>query len=214
MPKPKKGDPELLLVSFCDIVTIVTAALFMAMIVVIDESGRIPSIRPMPLLRSTTNAPVYFECRAGQVYQLDYNGLTGLFKQETERFKKLNAAQMGGDGVVAMGEIMKIDVGDSFYRLDPHYLLMGIMALVPKDGQKGTTEKEILDSPENAFRKRIDTMDHKSQFCAFIVRDDGFAVFRRARELATSKRFETGWELLDRNERITFAGALRGVGVQ
>ena len=35
MPRPKKGDPELNLVSFCDIVTVICVALFMAMIVVV-----------------------------------------------------------------------------------------------------------------------------------------------------------------------------------
>jgi hypothetical protein len=214
MPRPKKGDPELLLVSFCDIVTIVTAALFMAMIVVIDESSRIPSIRPMPMLRSTTNAPVYFECREGQIFPIDYTRLTGIFHEESKKVKQATAAQLRDDGVSAVSAIMKIQAGGDLYQLDPHYLLMGIMALTPKEGTHGTTEKEIIDSPKNEFRAAIDKLNRDSQFCAFIVRDDSFAVFRRARELASSKRFDTGWEMLDRNERITFAGAVHSIGVQ
>jgi hypothetical protein len=213
MPRPKKGDPELLLVSFCDIVTIVTAALFMAMIVVIDESSRIPSVRPMPLLTSTTNMPVYFECRGDQVYPIRLGPLAAAFQKAGEEVKAANARQLGGEAA-ALGEIMKIQVGDDIYQLDPHYMLMGIMALMPRPGVEGTTVKQILDSPENAFRKAIDAMDSTSQFCAFIVRDDSFNVFRRARELATSKRFRAGWEFLDRDERITFAGGLRRLGVQ
>ena len=207
MPRPKKGDPELLLVSFCDIVTIVTAALFMAMIVVIDESSRIPSIRPMPMLRATTNSPVYFECREGRVYPINRAQLAAQFHAAGEKVKLQQMNQLSGE-VGALSEIMKIDIGDQFYQIDPHYMLLGIMALAPRENTGGTTVQEILDSPQNEFRKAIDAMDPDSQYCAFIVRDDAFEVFRRARELATTRKFLSGWEFLDRDERITFAGGL------
>ena len=210
MPKPKKGDPELLLVSFCDIVTIVTAALFMAMIIVIDESSRIPSVRPMPLLRKTTNAPVYFECRANQIFPIDYPALIATFKAESQRFKQSAAASKQDDGVSAVNAIMKIDVGNDLYRIDPQYLLMGIMALVPREGTKGTTVQELIDTPTNAFRRALSDVDPKSQFCAFVVRADGFEVFRRARDITASKKVLAGWEMLEQSDRLT----LQRIGVQ
>ena len=204
MPKPKKGDPELLLVSFCDIVTIVTAALFMAMIIVIDESSRIPSVRPMPMLRSTTNAPVYFECRANQIFPIDYTSLIATFKAESQRFKQSAEANKKDDGVSAVNAIMKIDAGNDLYRIDPQYLLMGIMALVPRDGTQGTTVQEMIDHPTNAFRRAVERMDPKAQYCAFVVRADGFEVFRRARDIATAKKVLAGWEMIEQSDRLTF----------
>jgi hypothetical protein len=213
MPKIRRGDPELLLVSFCDIVTITTAAMFLAMIIVIDQSSRVPTVRPMPMLRSTTNSAVYFECRAGHVFPIFRDKLAEAFKSEGRKVAAANLRQAGGD-IQAVGEIMKLDIGDEYYRLDSHYLMLGIMALVPREGVLGTSVEELLESPSNDFRKIVNAMDKDAQYCAFLVRDDSFEVFRRARELVSTKNFTAGWELLDHGEPITFSGAQYRLKVQ
>lgn len=210
MPRPKKGDPELLLVSFCDIVTIVTAALFMAMIVVIDESTRIPAIRPMPLVRETTNSPVYFECRQDQVFPINLPELNAKFHEMGQQLRAKARAE-GLRGVEAFENVMTIDTGNEYYKFDDAFILIGTMALrAQTNSPKGTTVHEILESPQNNFRLAIDKLDPESQYIVFLVRDDSFNVFRRARELVTSKKFYSGWDFLERDEPITAFGSLGG----
>ena len=47
--RKKEGEPEMLIVSFCDIVTITTAAMFFAMLITVQESVKVPVIRPLLL---------------------------------------------------------------------------------------------------------------------------------------------------------------------
>jgi hypothetical protein len=99
MPKrPKAGDPELLLVSFCDIVTVTTAALFMAMVITIQEAMKVPVLKSTPRAKSTVvrkaissvtsasgdkeagvasfqKTPVYFECRNSMMFPVNYEEL-------------------------------------------------------------------------------------------------------------------------------------------
>src|SRR5437667_5852449 len=71
----KKGEPEMLIVSFCDIVTITTAAMFFAMLITVQEAVKIPVFKPTPRATITNKQPVFFECRANEVFYLDKEGL-------------------------------------------------------------------------------------------------------------------------------------------
>lgn len=212
MPRPRKGDPELLLVSFCDIVTITTAAMFMAMIVVIDESSRIPAIRPMPMMHETTNAAVYYECRQNEVFYIDRDELARIFTDSSTKFLAEHQSAAGSVGVLS--DMMHQDIGNDIYRIDDRYLMMGALALLPKEGQKGTTIDELNKSTNNVFRQTMAGYDPAAQYFVFLVRDDSFAVFRKARDIVTSKRFSSGWDFLEREEPITFYGNFSRIKAQ
>jgi hypothetical protein len=203
MPRPKKGDPELLLVSFCDIVTIVVAALFMAMIVVIDESGRIPVIRPTPMTKPTTNAPVYFECRRNQVFPVDREGIMRKLKEADEAFGA-QAKKEGEATEEALKTLAKMLVTNEFYRVDSNYLLVNMVALRPSGDRPGATKEELDHTSTNVFRLALDKVNPTNEFVAFIVRDDSFPVFRKAREICTAKGYLNGWEYVAIDEPLFF----------
>ena len=211
MARKRAGDPELSLVSFCDIVTVSCVALFMAMVVIIDQSMRTPIIRPTPMTEATTNLPVYFECRAEQLFPIDRAALMQNIRTSRETMKK--ASKPGGAEAEALAYMMNQDIGDEVYRVDNSFLTIGILALRPRIGSHGLS-LESLPTPTGAFQKALKQYDHQSHYLVFYVRDDSFALFRKARDLAHAAGFPLGWEYLERDEPITFAGMMGNVGTQ
>lgn len=196
----------MLLVSFCDIVTIVTCAMFMAMIVVIDQSMKIPVVTPVPLLRGMTNEPVYFECRNQMLYPVDRDGLRKIFEQRAADFR-----QAGGT-VDAVAKLTRLDAGNELYRLDYNTALMGLMGLQGRPGVKGILQADLEGKAENAYAKVLKNISPKTHFLVFFVRDDSFDVFRTARDIAVKADFKHGWEYLTHDEPITFEGVMANIG--
>lgn len=202
----------MLLVSFCDIVTITICAMFMAMIVVIDESMKIPVVSPVPMVRPTTNMPVYFECRNRMVYPIDYAELRKIFQERGETMKR----KPGDTAEALLDRISKIDAGNQYYRLDPNMAMMGLMGLIPSTNAiAGVTEDEINTlEGKNLFETAMKNMNAHSQYFVFFVRDDSFKVFRSCRAKVVEAKFEHGWEFLTKDEPITFEGIMRNIGTQ
>lgn len=196
----KKGEPEMLIVSFCDIVTITTATLFFVLIVTVQEAVKIPIFRPTPRAAITDKQAVFFECRGNEVFDIDKDQLSA---ETAKMLSTISPGVRGGD----LGEFLKViqgqEIGNAYYKVNPSYLLTGIMALEPRADVRG----EDMDQIENAsskFQAALSQLDLKTQYVAFLVRDDSFNVFRKARELADRAGFNTGWELLGQDEPIKF----------
>ncbi len=210
MPKPKRGEPELLLVSFCDIVTITICAMFMALIIVIDEAAKIPVVKPVPVLHACTNAPVYFECRDNMVFPIDLSALRQTFTKSSTEFKK-NA------GASDVEKLMGLDAGNETYRIDPGLATMGVLGLRPRPGIKGTYDvslTNLVENVKNPFTDALLNIDKNSQYCVFFVRDTGFNVFRKCRDIVIAKGFRHGWEFVARDEPLTFEGMNYSPGFQ
>jgi hypothetical protein len=198
--RKKKGEPEMLIVSFCDIVTISTAALFFAMLITVQEAVKIPVFRPTPRAIPSNKQPVFFECRGKEVFWVDKDGLDA---QVAKLLSSLNINVRSGQ----LGDFLKAiqgqEVGNNYYKVNPSYLLATIVALEPKANIHGEGFKQ-LDNPNGKFIGWLNALDSKTQYVAFLVRDDSFEVFRRARVVADKQKFDTGWELLGADEPIKF----------
>src|SRR6266404_363234 len=121
----KKGEPEMLIVSFCDIVTITTAALFFAMLITVQEAVKIPVFRPTPRAKITSKQGVFFECRTNQLFFVDKAGLDD---QVTQLMSKLNPGIRGGDFESFLTKALQgPEVGNAYYKVNPRYLLLGQM---------------------------------------------------------------------------------------
>jgi biopolymer transport protein ExbD len=199
--RKKKGNPDLNVVSFCDIVTVSMVAMFMALIIVIDQALRTPEIRPTPLATPTTNTPVFFECRNNQVYVIDRRELMDELQRSTRELRKKNTGQADA----FLQEAMEQDIGNRFYRMDIGFLMMGVVALLPRDKVEGVPE-ENLDHPTNAYERTMTQLDTNSQYVVYLVRDDSFPIFRKLRDQTLHRGFLSGWEYLGRTEPITFEG--------
>jgi hypothetical protein len=196
----KKGEPELLIVSFCDIVTISTAALFFAMLITVQEAVKIPVFRPTPRAKITSKQGIFFECRSDQLYFVDKAGLDD---QVEKLMSTLNPGIRGGDLESFLKAIQGQEVGNAYYKVDPRYLLVGRMGLEARPGVPGETIEELAD-PNSKFQSILSQLDKSNQYIAFLVRDDSFNVFRKARHAADEADFDTGWELLGMDEPIKF----------
>ena len=213
MPKFIRHEPELLLISFCDIVTITTAALFMSMIVVIDMAQRIPTVKPTPVVRQTSKTPVYYECRSNQLFYVNREVLIQRVNTEWDRFgadvSQTNRLES------SLQFVSQMNVGDDYYTVDQYRLLMGLLALKPRPGARGVTENDLVVSRTNPFRLALDNMmTTQDRYVVFLVRDDSFRVFRKAREMVNKAGLTSGWEYLDHDEPISFSGVFARVGVQ
>jgi hypothetical protein len=208
----KKGEPELLLVSFCDIVTITTAALFMAMVVVIDQASKTPIYRPTPIAISTTNEPVFFECRANQLYPIDHTRLANLLQVALTN-ARAREPEGPDKSMKAIASLLSQDIGDHYYAINPGFLMMNTVAISPRPNVQGITVNE-MDEKTNRFATALGRLSRASQYPVFLVRDDSFAMFRKARELVVSSGFLSGWEFLERDEPITFVGMFAHIKVQ
>jgi hypothetical protein len=80
-------------------------------------------------------------------------------------------------------------------------LLAAILALEPRAGVHGDSVAE-LGRPDSKYWQVLGRLDRRSQYLSFLVRDDSFNAFRRARLLADRTGFDVNWELLGRDEPI------------
>lgn len=206
----KKGEPELLIVSFCDIVTITTAALFFAMLITVQQAVKIPVFRPTPRAKITSKQGVFFECRTNQLFFVDKAGLD---EQVEQLMSKLNPGVRGGDLESFLKALQGQEVGNAYYKVDPRFLLVGRMGLESRPGVPGVTVAD-LENPNSNFQAILSQLNTTNQYIAFLVRDDSFTVFRKARQMADTAGFDTGWELLGIDEPIKFGEGGTAIGTQ
>ncbi|NQU11030.1 hypothetical protein HQ590_09585 [bacterium] len=200
MARPRKGDPELMIVSFCDIITISCAAMLMAVIITVFEAVKVPVFKPTPRTVPTDKTAVFFECRNSQVFYLDKADLD---VQVQKTISMIDPSVRGGDLTQFLKVIAGKEVGNRYYRVDLKYLLTGQFGLEPREGVSGDTIRD-LQSPTNLVFTVLRQIDNNQTYVVFLVRDDSFSVFRRAREMVDRRGFETGWELVGADEAIKF----------
>ncbi len=206
----RKGEPELLIVSFCDIVTITTAALFFCLLVTVQESVKIPVFRPTPRAKITAKQGIFFECRTNQLFYVDYAGLQDQVDKLTST---LNPGVRSGDIESFLKALQGQEVGNEYYNVDPRYLLVGKVGLEARPGVPGETMEE-LENPSSKFQSILSQLVKSNQYIAFLVRDDSFNIFRKARQVADTAGFDTGWELLGIDEPIKFGEGGTAIATQ
>lgn len=199
--RKKKENPELLIVSFCDIVTITTAAMFFAMLITVQEAVKIPVYRPTPRVFSTKKLPVFFEVRGNEVFYVDKDGLD---TKVTELMAQLNPGVRGGDIAGFSKALQGREIGNAYYTVNPKYLLVGVMALDARPGVKGEGI-EALEKPNGMFQSTLNSkLDKNNQYVVFLVREDSFTAFRKARLVTDNLNFDSGFEMLGELEPVKF----------
>ena len=201
----------MLIVSFCDIVTITTAALFFCLLVTVQEAVKIPVFRPTPRSKITAKQGVFFECRTNQLFFVDKAGLDD---QVEKLMSALNPGVRGGDLGSFLKALQGQEVGNAYYRVDPRYLLVGQMGLEARPGVPGETITDLENANNGKFQAILSQLNRTNQYIAFLVRDDSFNVFRKARQIADEAGLDTGWELLGIDEPIKFGEGGTAIATQ
>ena len=201
----------MLIVSFCDIVTITTAALFFCLLVTVQEAVKIPVFRPTPRAKITKKQGVFFECRTNQLFFVDKAGLDD---QVENLMSRLNPGVRGGDLGSFLKAVQGQEVGNAYYKVDARFLLVGQMGLEARPGVPGETIADLENANNGKFQAILSQLNNTNQYIAFLVRDDSFNVFRKARQLADEAGFDTGWELLGIDEPIKFGEGGTAIATQ
>ena len=87
------------------------------------------------------------------------------------------------------------------------------MALDPRVGVSGESTGD-LQNASSKYQSVLSVLDKDKQYIAFLVRDDSFDVFRKARQIADGMGLDTGWELLGIDEPIKFGEGGAAIGTQ
>jgi hypothetical protein len=197
----KKGEPEMLIVSFCDIVTITTAAMFFAMLVTIQEAVKIPVYRPITRAKPTTKQAVFFECRERELFYVDKDDLR-------DQLDKHLAAHGTDLRSISTEELLKVlqgrTVSNAYYTVDLRFLIRNRVALRPQAGSHGD-QVSVLENRNSAFQGVLRRLNVGKQYIVFLVHDDSFEVFHKARKLADADGFDIGWEYIGDGEPIQFS---------
>ncbi len=198
---------DLSLESFLDTVTNVVGVLVLIALVTVLGAGEIG----VPAMTTTLKTPkptatrVLFECRRGQVFFVD----------EAENAKRVRDAvdERGGNEAATAESVTAFlhthDVGDATYRVRADWSATGVVwTYTLRDDARGTPAAELGDD-EAKFIRKLEKMP-KDSFAYFVVHEDSFDVFRRAREIAASRGIAVGWHPVegDAPMRIGRSGTL------
>jgi hypothetical protein len=158
-----------------------------------------PVVRSVP----TNKSPVFFECRNNEVFFVDKDGLDA---QVTKLLEEVKPLWRPGNATEFLKAIQGHEVTNDYYRVNPQLLPVGVMALDPRPGTHGDRLIE-LNTPGSKFQQALANLDAQNRYIAFLVRDDSFKAFRKARDIASTAGFETAWELLGFDEPIKFGSS-------
>jgi len=153
-----------------------------------------------PSTYSSDKQPMLFECRSEQVFYVDP---VGLREKVALVFSTLPYGMRRGDPAGFVSTINTNEVGNEYYKVEPHYLMAGLLALEPKPAGRGD-DKIALQDPNSKFQKYLLKLDSKNKHLVFLIRNDSFNIFREAREIAMKIGIDVEFQMLDGNEPIKF----------
>jgi hypothetical protein len=167
-------------------------------LVIAEGAPEVPKAAPRGV--SSNKPPVFFECRGNEVFIV---GMEALAAQTT---KVLSGVDPSSRGDVSQFLEAGRTVSNEYYTANLSYLMTGMLALEPRPGVPG----ELPNSSK--LQAAFEQAALNKQSISFLVKDDGFQVFRAVRALAEKRGLQTGWELLGVDEPIKFASGGKGIG--
>ena len=187
--------------SFTDIITNVLGILiFLGVMFSLTMNGAKFIVRT-PKIRTTTRKPVFFECRASQVYYVDKDSIWNDLDRKVTKLLKNNPDMVMGE---IASQLSAERIGNSYYLLDvKKFFEENLISLVPREGTKGETIED-LKNLDSFFQKTIGDIPQEEIFIYFFVKPDSFEIFRMARAYAWERNIQVGWYPLDYGRSPTF----------
>jgi hypothetical protein len=186
----RRGNDEILfsLDSFLDIVTNVVGVLVLVAMVTVVSAGKIsvPSGATAATAAKPTATRLLFECSHDEVFFVDEEGNGRRVLEEASHV----GAHPSRNVLAEMLEAN--DVGDATHRVHVDTTernLSWVYTLRPDARGEGASD---LDREGSDFRRRLGGIEG-SGFAYFVVHDDSFEVFRKARDLARTRGIAVGW---------------------
>jgi hypothetical protein len=203
--RKRRGTDEVLfsLDSFLDIVTNVVGVLVLVAIVTVLSAGNIsvPSGATAMTAPKPSAERLLFECAGDQVFFVDEEG------NGRRVLEEVGERKMSRDALVSL--LDDTDVGDATHRVRAELPGRGVAWVYTlREGAQGERAAD-LDRVASAFRKRLAGLD-RGGFAYFVVHDDSFEVFKKARDIARERGVSVGWHPVEGQApvRLSAVGSL------
>jgi len=187
----RRGSEEVLfsLDSFLDIVTNVVGVLVLVAIVSVLSAGNIsvPSGATAMTAPRPTAERLLFECSGDEVFFVDEEG-NG--RRVLDAVRRASDNTISRDDLVALLEVR--DVGDATHRVRADPLARGLAWVYTLRSDAHGERAADLDRADSAFRKQLAGLE-RGGFVYFVVHDDSFEIFRKARDIARARGISIGW---------------------
>jgi hypothetical protein len=183
----RRGNDEILfsLDSFLDIVTNVVGVLVLVAMVTVVSAGKIsvPSGATAATAVKPTATRLLFECSHDEVFFVDEDGNGRRVLEEASRATERPTRN-------GLAELLEAkDVGDATHRVHvdtTEPTISWVYTLRPDAHGEHAAD---LEREGSDFRRRLEG----GGFAYFVVHDDSFEVFRKARDLARARGIAVGW---------------------
>ena len=186
------------------LMNVIACALGLLLLVVLLASvhaSRLQVLVPTPMEHLAEKTPVFIECRNNELFEVPLAELRALANNQLT----LVAKESGGSSDEILRQLPQMSVQTDTYRVDLSYALLGQFTIVPLPVAKGySLEDESKETATDWFGRVLTRVDKNKEMLAFLVRDDSFAVFARARMLAQAENIDVSYELLGVDDPIKF----------
>lgn len=187
--------------SFLDIMTCMLGVLMLILLLTGIDAAQIKVLIPTPMMHTSDRRPVFVECRNNELFLVPVGELRTLADEQLRDV----AQKAGGDTALMLQGLADARAQTDTYQVDLTYALLGQFAILPIMTSKGYNLVDIGQEKETDWFGRILTgLNKETEMLTFLVRDDSFEVFKRARTLAWVQNVEVSYELLSPEEPIKF----------
>lgn len=202
--RKKKEGAKINLDSFLDIMTCLVGVLVLIIILTSIDASQTKLLIPTPMAHETGKRPVFIECRGEKLYPIDLAEIRTKMDEELTRIEK----EAAGDKMKMMQMMSQAMIETEYYKIDLSYALAGQNLLIPKPEAEGITLEGVTASSISTIplpgwlEKVMSEVNPDEDIVTFLVRDDSFRIFKKARGIAWLKGLEVSYELLDMNDPI------------
>jgi hypothetical protein len=187
----RRGSEEILfsLDSFLDIVTNVVGVLVLVAMVTVVSAGNIsvPSGATAMTAPKPSASRLLFECAGDEVFFVDEEGNGRRVLDEVGR---TGERAISRDALTAL--LDDNDVGDATHRVRADPLARGVAWVYTLRSEVHGERAADLERAESAFAKQLARLE-RGGFAYFVVHDDSFEIFGKARDIARARGISVGW---------------------
>ncbi len=200
MGKKERGS-SVNLDSFLDIMTCMLGILILMILLTGIDASQIKILVPTPMEYVSDRRPVFIECRDNELFIIPIEEIRKLANASLREIAK----KAQGDSGRMLIELAEAKVQTDAYLVDLNFALLGQLAIRSLPGSTGYRLVDIgNETSEDWFGRVLTRLNMETEMLSFVVRDDSYEVFKRARALAWNQKAEVSYELIDADEPIKF----------
>lgn len=187
--------------SFLDIMTCLVGVLVLIIILTGLDAAQIRVLIPTPMEYDSDKRPIFIEARNNELFLVPLTELQAIADNSLREISR----QAAGNLEQLLRLMHEVKVGTDTYQIDLTYFTVGQFAVRPIEGVQGYALVHWdQEGPRDWFGSILANMNPEEEMIAFLVRDDSYDVFKRARHLAWHEEIDVSYELLDVEEFIRF----------